>query len=604
MIKERAQHILNNAGYRLFACMCALLVYSIFFIPTHSLANPGKTTTCLDCHTTNDTTASIYVAVDGAEHNTASNYVLSSYTGVAQDVEIDYYYTGATNPPESISLWVNVPSGWAVAPGTVNSPTGTNFGASWSSAWDVATSNGGGAGETYYAVATGDPTYYPNSPDSYSIYWNDHAGSLWDNGKNSGARDDGVNPGTTPSDRDGWADTMGTDFLITVPAGLGAGTTHEIIVMAIGHDSVNARAYSTTTLTIQIPGGDTDPPTFGGITGATDAGTGGTVDLTWSAATDPSTPITYNIYWSTTPGGQNFGGAPNDTSSSGTGDTVSGLADDQIYYFVVRAEDSVGNEDTNTTEQSDTPTAPSDTDPPTFGGVTGATDATTGGTVDLTWSAATDPSTPITYNIYWATTPGGQNFGTPDQTSSSGTGDSVTGLTNDQIYYFVVRAEDSATNEDTNTTEQSATPTAPPSCEYFTPTVTILTAGKDITFDGGLVKYTVRVNNNDSAPCSPTNFSLTVADDNGTNFYPSTADISPLNVAPQSFADTTIQVTAQPNQTDGLANDTHFYTEADGNHAQSANSTPVTTTIQVSGVGCVTDGSLVNGNGDQFIISR
>jgi hypothetical protein len=112
------------------------------------------------------------------------------------------------------------------------------------------------------------------------------------------------------------------------------------------------------------------------------------------------------------------------------------------------------------------------------------------------------------------------------------------------------------------------------------------------------------VNNNDSAPCSPTNFSLTVADDNGTNFYPSTADISPLNVAPQSFADTTIQVTAQPNQTDGLANDTHFYTEADGNHAQSANSTPVTTTIQVSGVGCVTDGSLVNGNGDQFIISR
>ena len=43
-------------------------------------------------------------------------------------------------------------------------------------------------------------------------------------------------------------------------------------------------------------------------------------------------------------------------SSSGTGYTVSGLTDDQIYYFVVRAEDSLGNEDTNTVEASATPT--------------------------------------------------------------------------------------------------------------------------------------------------------------------------------------------------------------------------------------------------------
>jgi hypothetical protein len=47
-----------------------------------------------------------------------------------------------------------------------------------------------------------------------------------------------------------------------------------------------------------------------------------------------------------------------------------------------------------------------------------------------------------------------------------------------------------------------------------------------------------------------------------------------------------------------------FAAPVDGNHAQRGNSNSVTTTINVTGVGCVTDGSFVNGNGDQFIISR
>jgi hypothetical protein len=204
-----------------------LFILALFLFPAHALANPGKTTTCLDCHTLNNSDpsihpagtgiATIYVAVDGVEHditNTAgptppANYVLSSYTGAAQDVEIDYYYKDNTNSAagESVSLW-------PIAPGTVNNPTGPNFGTSWSSAWDVATSNGGGGGETYYSVATGDPTYFPNSPDSYSIYWFDFV-SDWEVGRNKGVYDDGV--AGNPGDQDGWADTMGTDFIITVP---------------------------------------------------------------------------------------------------------------------------------------------------------------------------------------------------------------------------------------------------------------------------------------------------------------------------------------------------------------------------------------------------
>ena len=184
------------------------------------------------------------------------------------------------------------------------------------------------------------------------------------------------------------------------------------------------------------------------------------MNLTWAAATDPSTPITYDIYWATTAGGENYA-TPSQTSTSATGATVTGLTDGTPYYFVVRAKDSAGNEDTNTVEYSVTPTAPADTTPPTFAGASGATDAGTGGAVTLTWAAASDPSTPITYDIYWATTAGGENYATPNQTSSSGTGATVTGLTNGTPYYFVVRAKDSAGNEETNTVEVTATPTAP-----------------------------------------------------------------------------------------------------------------------------------------------
>ena len=76
---------------------------------------------------------------------------------------------------------------------------------------------------------------------------------------------------------------------------------------------------------------------------------------------------------------------------------------------MVRAEDAAGNEDTNSLEFAATPT---ETIAPTFGGLTGAIDAATGGAVTLSWAAATDDSPPITYNIYWATTSTGQIFTT------------------------------------------------------------------------------------------------------------------------------------------------------------------------------------------------
>ncbi len=80
---------------------------------------------------------------------------------------------------------------------------------------------------------------------------------------------------------------------------------------------------------------------------------GGAVDLSWSAASDENVPLTYNIYYATSSTGQNFS-IPDNTTTS-TSYQVIGLNNDQEYFFVVRAEDSLGNEEKNTDELSATP---------------------------------------------------------------------------------------------------------------------------------------------------------------------------------------------------------------------------------------------------------
>lgn len=101
---------------------------------------------------------------------------------------------------------------------------------------------------------------------------------------------------------------------------------------------------------------------------------------------------------------------------------------------------------------------PPDTTPPTFDGIKYVDDTIYTGTLNLSWDSASDPSTPITYNIYESTTPGDQDFATPTYTTKN-TKYKVSGLTNGQTYYYVVRAEDYLGNEDTNTVEKSAKPT-------------------------------------------------------------------------------------------------------------------------------------------------
>jgi hypothetical protein len=108
--------------------------------------------------------------------------------------------------------------------------------------------------------------------------------------------------------------------------------------------------------------------------------------------------------------------------------------------------------------------ATTDGTPPTFAGIESATTCVAGPTegqsaaYELRWSPATDDVTPskkIVYDIYQATTSGGEDFSSPTYTTRHGhTTFTTPPLPADTVYYFVVRARDRAGNRDSNKVER------------------------------------------------------------------------------------------------------------------------------------------------------
>jgi hypothetical protein len=206
-------------------------------------------------------------------------------------------------------------------------------------------------------------------------------------------------------------------------------------------------------------GTDTAAPTFAGCTSATtkDAAS---VTLSWNAATDDTTPgteIVYDVFASKTAGGQDFT-TPTASFTNATLGVVAGLSQASQYYFVCRARDLSGNSDQNKSERTATTLA--DGDPPTFAGATGISNITST-SVQLNWAAGSDTQTPtgeIVYDVYQASSSGGQAFtGAPVASSDPGASSvTVSDLTPATQYYFVVRARDKAGNHDTNVIEKNA----------------------------------------------------------------------------------------------------------------------------------------------------
>jgi hypothetical protein len=108
---------------------------------------------------------------------------------------------------------------------------------------------------------------------------------------------------------------------------------------------------------------------------------------------------------------------------------------------------------------------PVDRTPPSFGGLQRAFACTPGPQrpgqttpFTLSWQAASDnltASSQIVYEIYLASSPGGENFAAPTWTSGPGaTTFSTPGLPSHGSVYFVVRARDATGNTDRNTIER------------------------------------------------------------------------------------------------------------------------------------------------------
>jgi hypothetical protein len=209
------------------------------------------------------------------------------------------------------------------------------------------------------------------------------------------------------------------------------------------------------------PEQDVTPPAFAGASTATPLSQA--VRLTWDAATDGVTAaasIVYLVYQAGQSGAQDFTAPVLETAAGATQATVTGLGLDTEYFFVVRARDAAGNIDTNAAEVSATTLAVADTAPPSFAGVAGATPVGTTA-LELAWQPATDDNFPgdaIVYHVYVSEIPEGQDFDAPALSTPAGaTGALVTGLVAASNYFVVVRAQDPAGNQDTNTAEVQGT---------------------------------------------------------------------------------------------------------------------------------------------------
>ena len=167
------------------------------------------------------------------------------------------------------------------------------------------------------------------------------------------------------------------------------------------------------------------------------------VALSWTAALGATS---YNIYYSTTTGVT----PANGTKISGVATTSfnhTGLTNDTTYYYIVTS--VLGTQESVPTGQvTATPEAPPLAP-------TGLTAIAGNGMVGLTWSAATHATS---YNIYYSTTTGVTPANGTKVVIPAGTSYTVTGLTNQTPYYFIVTGVDVG-GESPASSQVTATPT-------------------------------------------------------------------------------------------------------------------------------------------------
>ena len=261
-----------------------LLTYGFLALFGAQKANawPTKYTSCSTsgCHIGTNPSSTLSVAINGVQTTSVTTVAGGSF-------EIDWRFTNLETPSNvAVGTEIALPTGWTITSGTRNAPAGfTSTGTpaiTWSTQWDAADGKGWATTNKYSTAGE-----FPNSPDGYTI---DFTNSAWDAGTGGkhGAFDDGS--ATTPGDRDGTANVMGTDAKITVPPGTTAGTYY-IMVLGIGHDSGNSKVHIEQQITVTVNAATTNSTTAGTAT-ATSSTTGITVSAPYTGDANNGNTIT------------------------------------------------------------------------------------------------------------------------------------------------------------------------------------------------------------------------------------------------------------------------------------------------------------------------
>lgn len=242
-MKKRAQtnykkHIIV-ALFRLIPLILLWSIYAMLIKPPEALAKPSGTSYCQKggCHTTVDSNATMWVARDGISLASGqASPTVTVFIGAGRTVEFDWYGNDFSNSAGGYGAGIAIhvptsPSTWTVASGTLNSPNLTN----WSTAWDV--TDGVGWNNTNLAQ---EPAGFWGATVNYDL-------TVWDNGGNNGARDNGVTG--NPGDQDGMANRHGVDGKVTSPSTVSG--NYSIYLDIVGHEG-STKSYMRSIAQVRI----------------------------------------------------------------------------------------------------------------------------------------------------------------------------------------------------------------------------------------------------------------------------------------------------------------------------------------------------------------
>lgn len=220
-----------------------------------------------------------------------------------------------------------------------------------------------------------------------------------------------------------------------------------------------------------------------------------TTSLSWTASTDNVGVTGYDIYKD----GSLIG------TTTSTTFNVSGLRQNSLYYFIIKAKDEAGNISEASTRLEVT-TQGKDLTPPTTPTNLVATNTTKSGTT-LSWTPSTDNMEVIGYNIY----NGDYLF-----TTATTTPHTITTMIDETRYSLTVRAIDAAGNlsEASNNVivdtlpEDQTPPTAPKNLTAVTNGITSVLSWEGSTDNVGVTGYEIYNENNLIATSTTTTYTI------------------------------------------------------------------------------------------------